>query len=95
MRNSMFVFVVCVTGFFAHAATPQVKNVKAMQQYPWGKVYISYEVEGNVAANAGNGKSPFPLVTAKDKATGRIYEATHLSGDTGITAGAHRIVWDI
>ena len=42
MRNSMFVLVVCVTGFFAHAATPQVKNVKAMQQYPWGNVYITY-----------------------------------------------------
>ena len=79
----------------AVAATPQVKNVKAMQQYPWGKVYISYEVVGDVAASAGSGDAPFLFVMAKDKATGRIYEATHLSGGTGVSAGTHRIIWDV
>ncbi|MBR4654419.1 MAG: SUMF1/EgtB/PvdO family nonheme iron enzyme [Kiritimatiellae bacterium] len=80
---------------FAAAATPQVKNVKAMQQYPWGKVYITYEVVGDVTSSAGSGKTPFLLVTAKDKTSGRVYEATHLSGDTGTTVGLHRVIWDV
>ena len=39
-------------GLQIYAATPQVKNVKAMEQYPWGKVYISYDVVGDIAASA-------------------------------------------
>ena len=93
--KSKFLGLTVIVGQIAFAATPQVKNVKAMQQYPWGKVYISYEVVGDIAASVGSGRTPFLLVTAKDKATGRIYEVTHLSGDTGITAGTHRIVWDV
>lgn len=103
MRNSMFVLVVCVTGFFAHAVTPQVKNVKAMQQYPWRNVYISYEVVGDVAANATKGMIPFLHVTAKNKTNGSVYATAtslpnvepFLSGDTGHAEGLHRIVWDL
>ena len=85
---------------FASAATPQVKNVRARQQYPWGKVYISYEVVDNVSASAGSGKTPFLFVTAKDKTTGRLYDGvssgeSYLAGDTGTSAGLHRIVWDV
>ena len=76
------------------AATPQVKNVKAFQQYPWGKVYITYEVVGEVVASTGSGKPPFLVVMAKDKTTGRVIDAMHLSGDTGTAAGSHRVVWD-
>ena len=94
MKAVSLVIVVslCVRAF---AATPQVKNVKAMQQYPWGKVYISYEVEGDVASSAGSGKAPFLLVTAKDKTSGRVYEATHLTGDTGTSTGLHKVIWDV
>ena len=79
----------------------QIRNVKAFQQYPWnGKVYISYDVEGNVTASAGSGKTPFLFVQAKDKTTGQVYGdvssgESYLSGDTGTAAGSHKIVWDI
>ena len=78
------------------AATPQVKNVKAMQPYPWeNKVYISYEVVGDIAASAVIGRPPFLVVMAEDKTTGRMIEAMHLSGDTGTEVGPHRVVWDV
>jgi len=97
MKNviSMVVFSICG---ICLAATPQVKNVKAFQQYPWEKVYVSYEVEGNVAASAGSGTTPFLVIVAKDKTTGKILfesDDSCLSGDTGAAAGAHRVVWDI
>ena len=97
MKNSIGLvlgILFCCSGI----AAPQVKNVKAFQQYPWGnKVYISYEVEGNIAASAGSGETPFLLVWAKDNSTGKTYEAvqSRLSGDTGDTAGVHKVVWDI
>ena len=78
------------------AATPQVKNVNAFQQYPWGAVCISYEVEGDVASSAEKkGRTPGLRVKASDKASGKTYEAAWLYGDTGYEAGLHRIVWDI
>ena len=82
----------------AIAATPQVKNVRAMQQYPWGKVYITYEVVGDIVA--GSGKTPFLVVKAQDKTTGEIYGHVAvgdscLSGDTGTAAGLHKVVWNI
>lgn len=91
----MLLIALTVMNVSIFAATPQVKNVKAFQQYPWGKVYISYEVEGNVAASAGNGKTPFLVVTGKDKTTGQVLCAEYLSGDTGTAAGLHRVVWDV
>ena len=81
------------------AVTPQVKNVKAFQQYPWeNKVYIAYEVEGNIAANTGSGKTPFQVIVAKDKTTGKILcESADvcLSGDIGSAAGGHKVIWDV
>ena len=90
--------IVVITGLIAQimvfAATPQVKNVKAFQQYPWvNKVYISYEVVGDVAASAIGGA--VLVVKAKDKTTGRLIYAVYLSGDTGTEVGPHRVVWDI
>ena len=89
--------LLCVTCL---AATPQVKNVKAFQQYPWGKVGISFEVEGDIAARVGSGKTPILFVVAKDKTTGRIYSDVSsaegfLSGDTGTAPGLHKVVWDV
>ena len=85
----------------ASAATPQVKNVKAIQRYPWdSKVYVSYELVGDVASNVGNGIKPLLFVIAKDKTTGQEYgqvsaEDSFLSGDIGMVEGHHEIVWDI
>ena len=84
--------VVC----FAVSAVPQIRDVKAFQQYPWeSKVYITYEVVGDIAASAESGHVPSLYVTATDNVSGRIYEATCLSGDTGMEKGLHRIVWDV
>ena len=95
--SKWFVLVAAVMAVVGNvfAAAPQVRNVKAFQQYPWGKVYITYEVEGDIAAAAEGGTTPILIVKAKDKTTGREYEATRLSGDTGTEAGLHRIIWDI
>ena len=88
--------ILCVGAF---AATPQVKNVKAFQQYPWeNKVYISYDMVGDVIATAGKGKMPYLIIQAKDKVTGQIIYVSAdgcLSGDTGTEAGLHNVVWDI
>lgn len=101
MARKMFIkqfvgtFVLMLHGLMAFAATPQVKNVRAMQRYPWdGKVYISYEVEGNIATD-----STSLFVKATDKTTGSSYSAMAgspcLSGDTNTTVGLHKIVWDM
>ena len=95
----------CLILLPSFAATPQVKNVKAFQQYPWNKVYITYEVEGDIPANVTKGMVPFLLVTASDKKKGSVYATAtslpsvnvepYLSGDTGTAAGVHTVVWDI
>ncbi len=82
--------VMCLICGVAKAVTPQIRNVKAFQQYPWGgKIYISYEVFGDVPTNA------FPVIVAKDKDLGLSYKATALSGDLGIENGRHRLIWDV
>ena len=88
MKKALMFIVVAVVQI-VFAATPQVKNVKAFQQYPWeNKVYISYEVVGDIPSES------VLAVTAKDKTSGKTYDATLLSGDTGAAAGLHKIVWD-
>ena len=91
-------FAIVVLAQITIAATPQVKNVKAFQQYPWGKVGISFEVEGDIATNVGSGKTPVLVITAKDRTTGKmLFESADpcLSGDTGTAAGVHKVVWDL
>ena len=101
LKNTM----IAIVAFMANACfatTPQIKNVKAFQPYPWeAKIYISYEVEGDIAASAGNGNSLFAIaITAKDKTSGQIYGEvwstdSYLTGDTGISAGLHKVVWNV
>lgn len=96
----MLLIALTVMNVSIFAATPQVKNVKAFQQYPWGKVYISYEVVGNIATNESSWSPPFLWVTAKDISSGKTYGTVasgspHLSGDTGTEIGLHRIIWDV
>lgn len=99
MKINISLFASIVAGV-SLAATPQVKNVKAFQQYPWGKMYISYEVVGDVAANLDGDNPPRLLVLAEDKDSGQVYGEVsdgekHLTGDTGTAPGVHKIVWDV
>lgn len=97
--NKLVLLVMALSTLSVFAATPQVKNVKAFQQYPWGRVYITYEVVGDIVASLGNSEVlPFLVIAAKDKMTGQTYaEAleSYLSGDTGTAPGVHKVVWDI
>lgn len=89
----------------AFAATPQVKNVKAFQQYPWnGRICITYEIEGHIDTSVVDKIGGiFLFVTAKDKVSGQVYGVVssdkngekYLSGDTGTAEGKHKVVWDI
>ena len=98
MKRGLNFVVVVILAQVALAATPQIKNVKASQQYPWGMVYISYEVVGNITTDLGSGKKPILFVTVKDKATGHMYGDTlsatlsaksFLSGDIGMAVVTH------
>ena len=97
LKNTMIAIIVFTAGVCF--AAPQVKNVKAMQQYPWeNKVYITYEVVGDITANVESGEEPLLVVTAKNKTTGQIYAVTtglYLSGDTGSAAETHKVMWNI
>ena len=101
LTNMVATVMVAAASLTVHAAAPQIKNVKAFQQYPWesGKrVFVSYELYGNVAESSASSKMPFLMVVAKDKASGRVYAESaehYLSGDVGIEPGIHKVVWDI
>ncbi len=83
--------------FAAVAATPTITGVTAQQRYPWnGKVDISYTVTGDIAAEAKQRAVFTSLkVTAIDKVANTTNIATQLSGDTALTAGTHKFVWDM
>ena len=93
------VVLLTLQGAMAFDVVPQIRNVKAFQQYPWGnKVYFSYEVEGDIAASAESGETPFLVIAAKDKTSGKmLFESADscLFGDTGSAAGVHKVVWDV
>ena len=78
-------------------ATPSITSVTAQQWYPWnGKVDLSYTVSGDVASHCRNyGLIPSLKVTATDKVVNKTYTATKLEGDTELTDGTHRLVWDL
>ena len=78
-------------------ATPTISGVTAQQRYPWnGKMDISYTVSGDVASHCQNyGLIPSLKVTATDKVANKTYTATKLSGDTALTDGTHKLVWDL
>jgi hypothetical protein len=58
--------------------------------HPWGKVAISYDVNG--AVDPGT----ILFVCAKDTVSGKVYYANlvYLSGDIDVNEGSHRVVWD-
>ena len=86
-----------ITSYTADAAAPTITGVTAQQRYPWnGKVDISYTVTGDIAAEAKQRAVFTSLkVTAIDKVANTTNIATQLSGDTALTAGTHKFVWDM
>ena len=86
-----------ITVNLAFADAPIISGVMAQLENPWdGKVYISYRVTGDIAATAKErGLVTSLKVTATDNDSNETYTATALSGDMGLTAGSHSLVWDI
>ena len=95
--TTLVVVAATITSYTADAATPTITGVTAQQRYPWnGKVDISYTVTGDIAAEAKQRAVFTSLkVTAIDKVANTTNIATQLSGDTALTAGTHKFVWDM
>ena len=92
------VFALCALGcVVAFADMPTITGVTAQQRYPWnGKVDISYTVTGDIAEEAKQQAVLTALkVTAIDMVANTTNIATQLSGDTALTAGTHKFVWDM
>ena len=96
MKKSIMVGIMAMVAMSALAA-PTITGVTAQQRYPWnGKVDISYTVTGDIAAEAKQRAVFTSLkVTAIDKVANTTNIATQLSGDTALTAGTHKFVWDM
>ena len=95
--TTLVVVAATITSYTTDAATPTITGVTAQQRYPWnGKVDISYTVTGDIAAEAKQRAVFTSLkVTAIDKVANTTNIATQLSGDTALTAGTHKFVWDM
>ena len=78
-------------------ASPSITDVTAQQRYPWnGKVDISYTLSSDIEAEAKQKAFLTSLrVTATDEIANETYTATMLNGDTALTAGTHKLVWDL
>ena len=90
--------------FYGHAEnsdtfipSPSIADVTAQQRYPWnGKVDIIYTVIGDIAAEAKQRAVFTSLkVMAIDKLADMTNIATQLSGDTSLTEGTHKLIWDM
>ena len=97
LAKNLFTFGVATIALGASAATPTITGVTAQQRYPWnGKVDISYTVTGDIAEEAKQQAVLTALkVTAIDMVANTTNIATQLSGDTALTAGTHKFVWDM
>ena len=97
MNKALGTVLLTLIGVAAFAATPTITGVTAQQRYPWnGKVDISYTVTGDIAAEAKQRAVFTSLkVTAIDMVANTTNIATQLSGDTALTAGTHKFVWDM
>ena len=97
LAKNLFAFGVATIATGIFAAAPTISGVTAQQRYPWnGKVDISYTVTGDIAAEAKQRAVFTSLkVTAIDMVANTTNIATQLSGDTALTAGTHKFVWDM
>ena len=89
----------CLLAFASDAwsADPSITGVMAQLENPWrGKVFVSYKVTGDISTEAKErGLVTSLKVTATDNDSNETYTAATLSGDMGLTAGAHSVVWDM
>ena len=89
----------CVDNIVSYETPPVcIRNVTAKQRWPWnGKVDLTYEVVGDIAAGLPEGAYAQLVVTATNRADGAIYVAAAdaLSGDIGSAVGRHQVVWDL
>ena len=90
----MAAFVLTGTAF---ADSPTISNVTAKPRNPWGKVEVSFEVVGDLTAGLPDGSTPVLTLSATDHTTGSNYvaKASALSGDMGMEAGVHHVIWDM
>lgn len=97
MKRMIYCCLVAAFMAISGVAAPTITGVTAQQRYPWnGKMDISYTVSGDVASHCKNyGLIPSLKVTATDKVANKTYTATKLSGDTALTDGTHKLVWDL
>lgn len=97
LTKNLITFGVATIVMGTLVAAPTITSVTAQQRYPWnGKVDISYTVTGDIAAEAKQKALLTSLkVTAQDKVANTTYTATSLSGDMALTAGTHKLVWDM
>lgn len=102
MRNVLKAIILgsCIIPFSVLATVPQIKNVKAMQQYPWGRIYLSFEVLERITPSSELQTAPYVVITARDNERDEICGIvssldSYLSGDTGTEIGVHKVVWDI
>ena len=88
-----YILIMCVSMFsmLTINADIMVSDVKAQYLHPWGKVTISYKVQGDIDESAA------VVISAKDNISGEIYFASnkYLSGNIGVNEGVHRIAWDM
>ena len=95
--ESRGVFVGCPDDMEIVYASPEIRNVVATPRNPWGKVEVSFEVEGDLSVGLPPGAQLALSLSATDRKTRLSYvaNASALSGDTGTAEGAHRVVWDM
>ena len=93
----MLLFDLLLAWTVVFAETPIITDVTAQQRYPWnGKVDISYTVTGDVAAEVQRRGVLLSLkVVAVDLTDNATNMATAVSGDTALTTGTHKLVWDM
>ena len=99
-KISVMVAIVCSLAIWPlglFAVEPTITDVTAELENPWhGKVYISYTVTGDIDAIAKErGLVTSLKVTVTDNVSNETYTASALSGDLGLTAGTHSLVWDM
>ena len=59
--------LLAVVGMTLLAADPVVRNVVATPRNPWGKVEVSFEVEGDLTAGLPEWNRPFFTLSATDR----------------------------
>jgi hypothetical protein len=88
---------IIMVSFATFATAAEIRNVVATPRNPWGKVEVSFEVDGDLAAGLPEGSRPVLSLSAADRTMGSNYvaRASALSGDTGTAEGLHHVVWDL